>query len=140
MFQKKVRDKFDFCTNINIAVFFKLIVSFLVPLVEHVQRTQNNKFAKPFEHPNEGRRDEVGYFFFFLITIKVFYNFTYPFWWTYPGIPKVLKLTKKQSELRNWFFVYCYITPAVIKKFIVNPKILLMLPWCVEGKYWQKML
>ena len=37
--------KLIFCQHLNIKVFFKLILSFLVCMVKHVQSFQNNKFA-----------------------------------------------------------------------------------------------
>ena len=57
--RKTWRMQLIFCLQLNIKVFYKLIV--WVCVVRHVQSTQNNKFAMPFQYLKENVRDEVDF-------------------------------------------------------------------------------
>ena len=60
-----------FCMKINIKIFYKLVVSFLLVMVRHAQSTQNMKFEISLQYlfatSKKIRRDEVD----FLQTIKL---------------------------------------------------------------------
>ena len=60
-----------FCMKINIKIFYKLVVSFLLVMVRHAQSTQNMKFEISLQYlfatSQKIRRDEVD----FLQTIKL---------------------------------------------------------------------
>ena len=59
------------CMKINIKIFYKLVVSFLLVMVRHAQSTQNMKFEISLQYlfatSQKIRRDEVD----FLQTIKL---------------------------------------------------------------------
>ena len=46
-----------FCMQINIKVFYEMIVSLWVDVARHAQSIQNNRFAKLFEI-SQGKREE----------------------------------------------------------------------------------
>ena len=48
-----------FCMKINIKVFYKLVVLFLLTMTRHVQNTQNSKFAKYLLYLKNEVRDKV---------------------------------------------------------------------------------
>ena len=48
-----------FCMKINIKVFYKMVVSFLLIITRHAQSTQNSKFVISVEYLKKKRRDEV---------------------------------------------------------------------------------
>ena len=52
--------KLIFCLQINVKVFFKLVLSFYVGVVRHAQITQNNKFAISFQYKKE-LSDEIDF-------------------------------------------------------------------------------
>ena len=60
-----------FCMKINIKIFYKLVVSFLLVMVRHAQSTQNMKLEISLQYlfatSQKIRRDEVD----FLQTIKL---------------------------------------------------------------------
>ena len=60
-----------FCMKINIKIFYKLVVSFLLVMVRHAQSTQNMKFEISLQYlfatSQKIKRDEVD----FLQTIKL---------------------------------------------------------------------
>ena len=61
-FKKDVRDKYDFCMKIiNIKVFYKLIILFLLFIARHVQSIQNSKFVISLEYLKREARDEVDF-------------------------------------------------------------------------------
>ena len=47
--------------QINIKVFYKLVVSFLLVIARHTQNAQNGKFVISLQYLKEGR-DEVHFF------------------------------------------------------------------------------
>ena len=54
--------KFFFGMQINIEVFYKLIVSLWVCITRHDQSTQNNKFALSLQYLKENIKDESDFF------------------------------------------------------------------------------
>ena len=48
-----------FCMKINIEVFYKLNVSFLLVIARYAQTTQNSKFVISLKYLKKERRDEV---------------------------------------------------------------------------------
>ena len=54
-----MNDEVDFWHEINIEVFYKLILSFVVCVIRHAQNTQNNKFAISLQCLEENVKDEV---------------------------------------------------------------------------------
>ena len=54
-----------FCMKINIKIFYKLVVSFLLVMVRHAQSTQNMKFEISLQYlfatSQKIRRDEVDF-------------------------------------------------------------------------------
>ena len=72
-----MNDKFIFCMPINIKVFYKLILSFLVSVTRHAQSTQN-KFAYLCNISIKGW--EVELIFCLQINIKLFYKMIVSLW------------------------------------------------------------
>ena len=58
---KKWMMKCVFGMQINIEVFFKLILSFWMCVAKHAQSTQNKKFAVSLQHLKENVNDEVDF-------------------------------------------------------------------------------
>ena len=58
---KKWVMKCIFGMQINIEVFYKLILSFWVCVARHAQSTQNNKFSKSLENCKKNVKDEVDF-------------------------------------------------------------------------------
>ena len=54
--------KFIFGVEINIKVFYKLIISFWLYITSHDQSIQNNKFAISLQYLKENVKDEVDFF------------------------------------------------------------------------------
>ena len=50
-----------FCMKINIKVFYKLVVLFLLVTAEHAQSTQNSKFVISLKCLKKEERDEVDF-------------------------------------------------------------------------------
>ena len=50
-----------FCMKINIKVFYKLIVLFLLVIARHDQSTQNNNFVILLQYLKKEGRDEVDF-------------------------------------------------------------------------------
>ena len=53
--------KLIFDMQINIEVFYKLVLSFWVCVAKHAQSTQNNKFAISLQYLKENVKDEVDF-------------------------------------------------------------------------------
>ena len=75
--QKKWMMKFIFCMQINIEVFYKLILSFWVNVTRYVQSTQN-EFADL--HNISIKAWEMKLIFCLQINIQVFYKMTVSLW------------------------------------------------------------
>ena len=50
-----------FCMKINIKVFYKLVVLFLLIIARHAQITQNGKFVISLQYLRNEGRDEVDF-------------------------------------------------------------------------------
>ena len=50
-----------FCMNINIKVFYKLVVSFLLDIGKHAQSTENSKSVIPLHYLKKEGMDEVDF-------------------------------------------------------------------------------
>ena len=48
--------------KINMKVFYKLVVYFLLFIARHAQRTQNNKFVIYLQYLKKEMKDEVDFF------------------------------------------------------------------------------
>ena len=92
--------KLNFC---NIKLSYRLILLILVSMARHAQITQNNKFAKSWR--KDEVRNEVEFLCIWTSTFSI--NWRYQFWWAWPGIPKVVKITNMQNlcdiSRKNWF-------------------------------------
>ena len=53
--------KFIFGMQINIEIFYRLILSFRVCVARHAQITRNNKFAMSLQYLKENVKDEVDF-------------------------------------------------------------------------------
>ena len=51
-----------FCMKINIKVFYKLEVSFLLFIARHAQSTQKSKFVISFQYLKREGRDDADFF------------------------------------------------------------------------------
>ena len=51
-----------FCMKININVFYKLVVSFILVIARHAQSTQSRKFVISLQYLKIEGRDEVDFF------------------------------------------------------------------------------
>ena len=54
-----MEDEVDFLLQINMKVFYKLIIPFWVFVTRHTQIYQNNKFAISFQYLRENIKEEV---------------------------------------------------------------------------------
>ena len=50
-----------FCLKINMKVFYKLVVLFLLIIARHAQITQNGKFVISLQYLRNERRDEFDF-------------------------------------------------------------------------------
>ena len=53
--------KLIFCMQINVKVFYKIIVSLWVWVARHAQSTQNRNFAISLQYIMENVKDEIGF-------------------------------------------------------------------------------
>ena len=81
--------------EINIKVFYKLIVSFLMVIVKHAQNTQNSKFVIYLQYLKKEGWDEVD--FMHPDKIKLSYKVIPFIWWDLPGLPKLPKIASLQN-------------------------------------------
>ena len=108
---KKGGMKLIFRMQINIKLSHKLIPLILVGMVRPAQITQNSKFAKSLLYLKKEVRDEVD----FLCRWASFsINWCNHFWWVWPEMPKVLKITSIQclcNISKNWVMklVFCMV-------------------------------
>ena len=79
----------DFNT-LGIKVFYKMILSLLMGMIQHSQSTQSNKFAKSLQYLKKRLGMEL--IFCMQINIKVSTNWHYRFQWKRPNISKVPKI------------------------------------------------
>ena len=86
--------KLIFCMQININQSYKLIPLILVRLTRPGQITQNDKFAKSLQDLKKEVRDEVDFLCRWASQFSI--NRYYHFWWLWPGMPKLLKITSMQ--------------------------------------------
>ena len=102
--------KFIVAMEIDIEVFYKLILPFWVWVVKHAQSTQNNKFAISLQYVRENLKDEVDFLpadkhqrFLQIDTITLDVCSQ-----TMPKLPKIASLLFLWNTLRSqwwsWFF------------------------------------
>ena len=53
--------KLIFCMQINVKVFYKIIVSLWVRVARHAQSTENRNFAISLQYVKENVKDEIGF-------------------------------------------------------------------------------
>ena len=58
---KRLKDKFNFCLQINIRVSYKLVLFHLVGMVRHAQSAHNNKFAISSQYFKKEVRDKYDF-------------------------------------------------------------------------------
>ena len=85
--------KLIFCLQIKIKFSYKLRLSILLGIASHAQNTQSNKFAKSLQYLKKKVRDEVD----FLCRWRSKFSTSWYYWWTWPSIPKVLKISIKKE-------------------------------------------
>ena len=96
--KKKKLDDADFCLQINIKVFYKLIstlwafsckelASLLMDMTKHSQSTKSNKFAISLQYLK--KKLGMEFIFYKQINIKVSTRWHYRFWWKWPDMSKV---------------------------------------------------
>ena len=86
--------KLILCMQINIKLFFRLILLILVGMARPAQITHNNKFENSLQYLMKEVKDEVDFLYTWASEFSI--NWYCPFWWVWPGMPKVLKITIMQ--------------------------------------------
>ena len=82
--------KLIFCMQIN-NLSYRMIPSILVGMSRPAKITQNNKFATSLQYLKKEVRDEADFLCSWASQFSI--NWYYHFWWVWPDMPKLLKIT-----------------------------------------------
>ena len=102
--RKKWMMNFTFGMQINIEVFYKLIVSLWVCMVRHAQSTQNNNFILSLQYLKENVKDRVD--FSLLIIVKRFFKVLLSFLMC---VARYGQITQNKKLAISLFHTQCYI-------------------------------
>ena len=127
--------KLIFCLQLNVKVFYKLIVSSWVYVACHSQSTHNDKFAISLQYLNENVKDEID--FYLQIKIKGTFKLILSFYVCgMPNLPKITSLLFLwYMSINKWMMKLIFYMHISMKSFLQTDAIIFDGDWQAFPKF-----